>query len=66
MSSPNIVRVPTLKTAEAFGAHLKTLGVDLGFENNISSGEASALTKPIPFRDRAIGNRWAVHPMDVF
>jgi 2,4-dienoyl-CoA reductase-like NADH-dependent reductase (Old Yellow Enzyme family) len=64
MQPLKIVRIPSLKTVEAFGAHVRSLGIDLGFEPQISTGTASALTQPLKFKKRLIGNRWAVHPME--
>lgn len=59
-----IVRIPSLKTVEAFREHVRSLEIDLQCESQIAMGEASALTKPIFFKGRTIGNRWAVHPME--
>jgi NADPH2 dehydrogenase len=59
-----IVRLPSLKTTEAFGAHVSSLGIDLKFEERISTGTGSALTQPLKWNGRSIGNRWAVHPME--
>ncbi len=59
-----IVRVPSLKTIEAFGEHIRSLNIDLQFEKQLSTGADSALTQPIPFKGRTIGNRWAIHPME--
>ena len=65
MPSPqNIVRIPSLKTVEAFGEHIRNLGIDLRFEDKIATGADSAVTRPIPFHDRVIGNRWTVQPME--
>src|ERR1700733_1925143 len=64
MTAPAIVRIPTLKTAEAFGERVASLGLDLQFEKNLSTGADSALTKPLEFKGRVIGNRWAVQPME--
>jgi NADPH2 dehydrogenase len=61
---PTIVRIPTLKTAGAFGQHIASLGIDLQFEKTIATGSDSALTKPLEFKGRTIGNRWAIHPME--
>ncbi len=60
----NIVRIPSLKTVEAFGQHIRNLGIDLQFESQIATGTESFLTQPIPFKGRTIGNRWTVHPME--
>ena len=64
MQPIKIVRIPSLKTIEAFGEHVKSLNLDLQFEPKMSVGDASALTRPIQFKSRTIGNRWAVHPME--
>ncbi|MBW8864383.1 MAG: NADH:flavin oxidoreductase [Verrucomicrobia bacterium] len=64
MTSPKIVRIPSLKTTEAFGEHIRSLNLDLQFEPKMSVGDASALTRPLRFKDRTIGNRWAIHPME--
>ena len=64
MLPPKIVRIPSLKTIEAFGEHIRTLSLDLQFELQMSVGDASALTRPLSFKGRIIGNRWTVHPME--
>ncbi len=64
MPPPTIVRVPSLKTIEAFGEHIRSLNIDLQFEKQLFTGADSALTQPIPFKGRTIGNRWAIHPME--
>jgi 2,4-dienoyl-CoA reductase-like NADH-dependent reductase (Old Yellow Enzyme family) len=60
----SFTRIPSLKTVEAFGAHVRTLGIDLRFEPQISVGDASALRRSFQWQGRTIGNRWAVHPME--
>jgi 2,4-dienoyl-CoA reductase-like NADH-dependent reductase (Old Yellow Enzyme family) len=57
-------RIPSLKTVEAFGDHVRDLGLDLQFEPKMSVGDASALRGSLPFNGRVIGNRWAVQPME--
>jgi NADPH2 dehydrogenase len=64
MTPPKIVRIPSLKTVEAFGELVQNLNLDLQFEKGLSIGPASALTQPLKFNNRAIGNRWAIHPME--
>ena len=64
MLPQKIVRIPSLKTIEAFGEHVRNLKLDLQFEPQMSVGDASALTRPLPFKGRTIGNRWAVQPME--
>src|SRR6266404_4689391 len=64
MEPIRLTRIPTLKSAEAFAEHIRSLNIDLGFEPQISAGTASSLTRPLTFNGRTIGNRWAVQPME--
>src|SRR5882762_8523422 len=64
MTPQKIVRIPSLKTVEAFGQHIQNLNLDLQFEPALSTGAASALAQPLKFNARTIGNRWAIHPME--
>jgi NADPH2 dehydrogenase len=64
MTLPKIVRIPSLKTVESFRQRAGELKIDLRLEPEIRTGAASALTQPLKFKDRMIGNRWAVHPME--
>ncbi len=64
MPPPKIVRIPSLKTVEAFSEHVRSLGLDLQVEKTPAIGSASALTQPLNFKGRIIGNRWAIHPME--
>ena len=65
MTTPfKLVRLPSLKTVEQFRAHLATLGLDLGMEDEIVQGEASPLLKKAAWHGCTIGNRWAIHPME--
>jgi 2,4-dienoyl-CoA reductase-like NADH-dependent reductase (Old Yellow Enzyme family) len=65
MTTPfKLVRVPSLKTVGDFRAHLKSLDLDLGMDDEIVAGEASPLRQKIAWRGRTIGNRWAIHPME--
>jgi len=60
----NIVRIPSLKTPDAFRQHCRSLGIDLHCEDSIVTGSASPLLKPLTWNGRAIGNSWCVHPME--
>jgi 2,4-dienoyl-CoA reductase-like NADH-dependent reductase (Old Yellow Enzyme family) len=64
MTPVKLTRIPSLKSIEAFGDHVRSLNLDLQFEPQMSVGEASALTRPLEFNGRTIGNRWAIHPME--
>ena len=63
-----IVRLPSLKTPEAFAQHIASLGIDLKFDATLKTGEASPLTQPLDLNSKGkvkmIGNRWAIHPME--
>ena len=65
MSTPfKLVRIPSLKTVADFRAHLKSLNLDLGMDDEIIQGDASPLRQKTSWRGRTIGNRWAIHPME--
>ena len=65
MSTPyKLVRIPSLKTPADFRAHLASLNLDLGFDEDILTGDASPLRSPLAWNGRSIGNRWAIHPME--
>src|SRR5262249_6030141 len=57
-------RVSTLKTAADFQAHLAALGVDLPFDAVVESGPDSPLARPHARAGGAVGNRFAVLPME--
>lgn len=64
MTPVKLTRIPSLKTPEAFGELIRSLNLDLQFEPQLSTGADSALTQPLTFKDRTLGNRWAIHPME--
>jgi NADPH2 dehydrogenase len=68
MSQPfKLTRIPSLKTVADFRAHVAALGLDLPCEETIATGNDSPLSQPIPqfaVNGKAIGNRWAIHPME--
>jgi 2,4-dienoyl-CoA reductase-like NADH-dependent reductase (Old Yellow Enzyme family) len=65
MSTPfKLVRVPSLKTVADFRAHLQSLNLDLGLDDEIIAGESSPLLQKASWNGRTIGNRWAIHPME--
>jgi len=65
MSTPfKLVRIPSLKTVADFRAHLQSLNLDLGMDDEIIQGEASPLLQKTTWNGRTIGNRWAIHPME--
>jgi len=65
MSIPfKLVRVASLKTVADFRAHLQSLNLDLGLDEEIIQGDASPLLQKLTWKDKTIGNRWAIHPME--
>ncbi|MCU0787020.1 MAG: NADH:flavin oxidoreductase [Verrucomicrobia bacterium] len=64
MTPVKLVRIPSLKSIEAFGEHVRSLNLDLQFEPQMSVGAASALTRSLEFKGRTLSNRWAIHPME--
>lgn len=62
-----LVRIPSLKTVEAFRAHLRSLGLALPCDDSILRGAASPLNQPVDsvrINGKRIGNRYAVQPME--
>lgn len=61
-----LTRIPSLKTPEAFQAHLDSLGVSLPFQADgiARNGITPPLCQPIQAGPLKIGNRWAIHPME--
>lgn len=57
-------KISMLKTPEEFAAHLDGLGLPHWFEPEMKSGSESALARPIELNGRAVGNRWAILPME--
>src|SRR6266853_2733406 len=62
-----LVRIPSLKTAADFRAHVSSLGLDLPSEDSIASGPDSPLSQSIrqvTINGKRIGNRYAIQPME--
>jgi NADPH2 dehydrogenase len=57
-------RIAQLKTAEEFRAHLDALGIVLPFEEVVHSGTEAPLAQPCLVDGVAVGNRFAVLPME--
>ncbi|MEW4487716.1 NADH:flavin oxidoreductase [Thalassoglobus sp. JC818] len=57
-------RVSTLKTASDFRTYLDSLNVDLPFDENVESGEQSALGQTFQHSSQSIGNRFCILPME--
>lgn len=57
-------RIAQLKTFEAFRAYLGTLGLDLPADATLETGADAPLARSFAFGGRAVGNRFAVLPME--
>ncbi len=62
-----LVRIPSLKTVDAFRAHVASLGIELPCDDTIAVGAASPLARPVEgmtVNGKHIGNRVAIQPME--
>jgi 2,4-dienoyl-CoA reductase-like NADH-dependent reductase (Old Yellow Enzyme family) len=64
MSAGDYTKIATLKTVEAFRAHLGDLGVELPVEDAILATPDSPLAQPMEVLGVRVGNRFAIHPME--
>jgi len=64
MSRVRFPRVATLKTATAFADHLAASEIDLAFDADLSPPGSSPLAQPLVVGGAAVGNRFAILPME--
>ena len=57
-------RVASLRTPEAFRAHLARNGIALDFDDVLSTAGESPLGRPIEIDGRTVGNRFCILPME--
>ncbi|MBC7810047.1 MAG: NADH:flavin oxidoreductase, partial [Burkholderiales bacterium] len=57
-------RVAQLRTSDDFRSYLDSLSIDLAFDETMQAGSDAPLSQPFAFRDKSIGNRFAVLPME--
>jgi 2,4-dienoyl-CoA reductase-like NADH-dependent reductase (Old Yellow Enzyme family) len=57
-------RIASFKTQDDFAAYVASLGLELPFDREISSGAASPLAQPYQKGGLNIGNRFAILPME--
>lgn len=57
-------RVSTLKTASDFRNRIAELGIDLPFDETITTGDKGPLAQPYSWKKGLIGNRFAILPME--
>ena len=67
MSAPfKLTRIPSLKTVDAFRAHVASLGIEIPCEDEIV-GNDSPIGQPLTtltLNGKTLGNRIALHPME--
>ena len=64
---PRWIRVSSLKSVDAFRAHIRSLGLSLPCDDSILKESLSPLAQPIEtvrINGKRIGNRYAVQPME--
>jgi 2,4-dienoyl-CoA reductase-like NADH-dependent reductase (Old Yellow Enzyme family) len=64
---PSLIRIPTLKSVDAFRAHCTSLNLELPCDDAIVTGAESPLLQPVPnlrVNGKRIANRWVVQPME--
>lgn len=64
MTARRIPKLRTVRTPEAFRAHLDALGLSLAFDEEIETGPSAPLGQPAVVAGRRVGNRFAVLPME--
>ncbi|MEX0729109.1 MAG: NADH:flavin oxidoreductase [Planctomycetaceae bacterium] len=57
-------RVASLKTADEFESHLRTLSIPLPFDRELETGSAATLAQPLARSRGTIGNRFCILPME--
>ncbi|HXW07854.1 MAG TPA: hypothetical protein VD833_21670 [Vicinamibacterales bacterium] len=64
MSLERFPRLASLKTPEAFRAHLSAAGIPLQFEDVVQPAPASPLAAPVERAGLRVGNRFCILPME--
>lgn len=64
MPKIEIKKITSLDTPEKFAAATGELGIKLPFCPTMPPPEQQALGRPVKYKDRIIGNRWAILPME--
>jgi 2,4-dienoyl-CoA reductase-like NADH-dependent reductase (Old Yellow Enzyme family) len=53
-----------IRTVAAFKAHLASLQLSIPCDDKLQTGQESPLAQPIAFKEKTIGNRFCIHPME--
>jgi len=64
MAATKFRRIAQLRTATDFTDHLRSLGITLPFDENVQVGDDAPLAQPLTYRQRTIGNRFSILPME--
>ena len=64
MTAPSYPRVASLKTADAFRAHLRACGATIPFDDALVPPTVSPLATPFAMDDVRVGNRFCILPME--
>ena len=64
MSHSPYPRIASLKSADAFRAHLERSGIPLAFDDRIAPATESPLGQPIEVHGVRVGNRFCILPME--
>ncbi len=61
---PSYRKVMEFKTVQAFDEYVKSQNFTIGLAPEIKTDGSAALAQPIEYKERTIGNRWAILPME--
>jgi len=59
-----LTKLSSLKTPELFATHVESLGVEIPLEAQVHQPSGSPLMESLKWKDRRIGNRIAIQPME--
>lgn len=60
----NFPKIASIKSVDAFRTHIASLGIELPIEDVVESGPSAPLARPFAYREREIGNRFCILPME--
>lgn len=65
MKFGDFVKVKSLHTVENFKKSIQELGLDIPCDEELIVGTTSPMAKPLQVGEFTIGNRYAIHPMEI-
>ena len=60
----NFPKIASIKSAEAFREHIRSLGIDLEIDDRVEVGSESPFAQSLKYGDKTIGNRFCILPME--